>query len=242
MQAWVTKLLKNNKTWWVIWPVWAVACYYGSLLVAGLILRIMYSMGAASPLSSTFGSLAFEAVIYVIMLALLVSLPLYKKHLNKKELGIQRALSWTDIGLGLAGYVIYFIVFIAVTMALSKLLPIYNAAQPQDLGFTVLVGPERLIGFLLFVVVAPLAEELMMRGFLYGKLRKAKLPFWPAALIVSVMFGLAHGQWNVGIDTFILSMVACYLRESTGTIWPGFIIHMTKNLVAYILLFVVMIK
>ena len=67
------------------------------------------------------------------------------------------------------------------------------------------------------------------------------MPMWPAALIVSIIFGALHGQWNVAIDTFILSMVACYLREATGTIWPGVVIHMTKNAVAFVLLFVVMI-
>jgi membrane protease YdiL (CAAX protease family) len=56
---------------------------------------------------------------------------------------------------------------------------------------------------------------------------------------VSALFGLAHMQWNVAIDVFVLSMVACYLRELTGSIWAGIILHCLKNLIAFIALFFV---
>ena len=105
-----------------------------------------------------------------------------------------------------------------------------------------LLGWERIFAFALFVIVAPFAEEAIMRGFLFGKLRQSKMPFWPAAIVVSLLFAVAHGQWNVGVDTFILSMVACWLREVTKTIWPGVVIHMIKNFVAFMVLFVWIIR
>lgn len=170
------------------------------------------------------------------------NIPVARRKVTAKVLGVARPLTWSDIGLGAAGYVIYFLIFIALTIILSKILPGYNADQAQDLGFDALYGINRTIGFIVLVIVTPLAEELVMRGFLFGKLRESKMPFWPAAVIVSILFGLAHGQWNVAIDTFILSMAACYLREVTGAIWPGVVIHMVKNAVAYVLLFVLVVK
>ena len=76
----------------------------------------------------------------------------------------------------------------------------------------------------------------MFRGMLYGGLRRSKMPWWGAAVIVSALFGLAHMQWNVAIDVFVLSMVACYLRELTGGIWAGFMLHMLKNGLAFFVL------
>ena len=169
------------------------------------------------------------------------SVPSGRRSVSKKALGIARPISWSDIGLGISGYVIYLVVFIAITLIITWLIPVYDSTQAQELGFSALFGWERLVGFVVLVVITPLAEELVMRGFLFGKLREAKMPFWPTAVIVSVIFGFAHGQWNVGVDTLILSMVACYLREMTGTIWPGVIIHMLKNAVAYVMLFVFVI-
>jgi len=189
---------------------------------------------------ANFGSLV-SLVIVAGLLIVLSSVPVSRRTVSKKVLGIARPISWSDIGLGISGYVIYLVTFIAITLLIVQLIPAYNSTQAQDLGFNALFGMERLIGFIVLVVITPLAEELVMRGFLFGKLREAKMPFWPTAVIVSVIFGFAHGQWNVGVDTLILSMVACYLREMTGTIWPGVIIHMLKNAVAYVMLFVFVI-
>lgn len=284
---------------WVGWPVWLATCFLAALVISGIAVGVGEWIGYGTFINSTLGSMVISAFIYVVLIALLVSISrihydvtlllkrshsfmiaggmvavgaiLFVMHnvsfllfavlavlagllfvlagiakgrrlVTQKVLGIGRLLSWSDIGLGIAGYVIYFVVFIAITIVLTKLIPAYNSSQAQDLGFNALFGIDRTIGFIVLVIVAPIAEELAMRGFLFGKLRESKLPFWPAAIIVSVMFGLAHGQWNVGVDTFILSMAACYLREATGVIWPGVIIHMTKNAVAYVMLFVIALR
>jgi abortive infection protein len=88
-------------------------------------------------------------------------------------------------------------------------------------------------------VLTPLFEELIFRGFLYGKLRIRAVPWWLSAVVVSALFGLAHMQWNVAIDVFCLSMVACALREVTGSIWAGTLLHIIKNMIAFIIKFVI---
>ena len=234
--------LRNHKSGWVVWPVWTVACFLAASYVFGfLIIGAFKALGLVGLIANTNGALILQTIIYLMALGLIFSLRYVRKTTTKETLGVQRPMKLGDIGLGVAGYIIYFIILVGVTMLLTNLVPAYVADQPQDVGFTSLFGLERLIGFFVFVVVAPIVEEVIMRGFLYGKLRQAKMPMWPAAVIVSVIFGVLHGQWNVAVDTFILSMVACYLREVTGTIWPGVVIHMTKNAVAFTLLFIVMI-
>ena len=64
------------------------------------------------------------------------------------------------------------------------------------------------------------------------------MPWWGATLLVSVLFGVAHMQWNVGIDVFALSVVMCILRERTNSIWAGFLLHAAKNFVAFYVTFV----
>jgi membrane protease YdiL (CAAX protease family) len=72
---------------------------------------------------------------------------------------------------------------------------------------------------------------------LYGKL-KNRVPAVVAAIVTSLLFGLAHFQWNVAIDVFILSLILCALRSLTGSIWAGVLVHVIKNSLAYYLLFV----
>ena len=95
-----------------------------------------------------------------------------------------------------------------------------------------------IMAFICLVVLAPLCEEIIFRGWLYGKLR-FRMPALPAILIVSVLFGIMHGQWNVGVTVFAMSLGMCVLREFTGTIWAGVLLHMIKNGIAFYFLFVV---
>ena len=57
-------------------------------------------------------------------------------------------------------------------------------------------------------------------------------------LLVSLLFGVVHMQWNVGVNVFALSVVLCGMREITGTIYAGILTHMLKNGIAFFLLYV----
>ena len=52
------------------------------------------------------------------------------------------------------------------------------------------------------------------------------------------MGGVPALQWAVTIDTFVLSLMLCALREYTGAIWAGVLLHAIKNGLAFYLLFV----
>ena len=85
----------------------------------------------------------------------------------------------------------------------------------------------------------PIGEETLMRGYLYSGLR-SRLHFWPALLITSLLFGVAHLStgvsgplWAAAVDTFILSAVLVYLREKTGALYAPIMLHGLNNLVAF---------
>jgi membrane protease YdiL (CAAX protease family) len=136
------------------------------------------------------------------------------------------------------GFVAYFFLAGVLVMIFAAVFDWFDAEQVQDVGYELgIVGWERVLAFVALVVVAPVAEEVIFRGWLYGKVR-ARAGFWVAALVVSGLFGLMHGQWNVAVNVFAMSMVMCALREVTGTIYAGVFLHMLKNGVAFYFLFV----
>jgi membrane protease YdiL (CAAX protease family) len=93
-----------------------------------------------------------------------------------------------------------------------------------------------------------IVEEILVRGFLYSGLLK-KLSVVSAALIASGIFALAHLQFLSGqplvfiaaIDTFVLSLALIWLRQKTGNIWPGVVVHMLKNSLAFVSIFILKI-
>lgn len=151
-----------------------------------------------------------------------------------------------DVGLAVGGIVVYYITLVVIVKIVQALVPALNLNQDQDTGFQVTTdGMKLLMTFVSLVILPPLVEETVFRGFVFSGLR-AKLPFVGTALITSVLFGAAHLQqasgqpllWLAAIDTFTLSMFMCYLRERTGSIWPGIFMHATKNGIAFYVLFI----
>ena len=190
----------------------------------------------------------YSCLTYIIALAIMLGVPalLRKRFKNfpllektsREELGLKGLPTWTDILLSPIGFVIQLVLSATLVTLFSMLFSWFNAAEAQEVGFSDLytVG-DKIIAFIIIAVVAPIAEEIIFRGFLYGRLRK-QLNLPVSILVVSLLFAVLHGQWNVGVNVFAVSIVLCSLREITGTIYSGTLVHIIKNAVAFYLLFI----
>ncbi|HRN90767.1 MAG TPA: CPBP family intramembrane metalloprotease [Candidatus Saccharibacteria bacterium] len=225
----------------LILPAWVFGGFIISQLIVIALIKVLELTGVSLELiNQTTLNTLFSILIYVITLVLVIGLPwlVHRYKTSKQELGITRLPSWTDIWLAPTGLIIYFLLSAVLILAATQLLPWFNVEQVQDTGFDKLnLRFEYILAFVSLVIIAPLAEETLFRGYLYGKLRKT-VPIWAAILVTSILFGAIHGAWNVAIDTFALSVVLCILREMTGNIWASVLLHMLKNGIAYYLLFI----
>ncbi|MCR5249184.1 MAG: CPBP family intramembrane metalloprotease [Lachnospiraceae bacterium] len=77
-------------------------------------------------------------------------------------------------------------------------------------------------------VAAPVFEECMFRGVLYSGLRKGASAL-QAVLVSALLFGLFHMNINQMLYAFLLGIFFALLRETTGSILPSVICHMTVN-------------
>lgn len=153
------------------------------------------------------------------------------------DLGVDKWPTFVDLGLAPIGYVAY-IVVAAIATHLMQIFPWFNSAEEQNVGFSYfLTTQDRILAMIAIVLVAPIAEELIMRGWLYGKLR-SRFGLVISVLITSLTFAVLHGQWNVGVSVFVLSLALCSLREITGAIWSGMLLHILSNGVAFYLVYV----
>jgi len=78
------------------------------------------------------------------------------------------------------------------------------------------------------VIVAPIAEEVFFRGFVYAGLRERQR-WWKAAIISSAVFALLHMQLTAFPPIFILGMIFSILYQFSGSILPGLIMHVLTN-------------
>ena len=236
---------KKSKAWknffLVLWAI-GIALWVGAMLfvaqyvVAFIFVRIV----PQEQLQSNAVNSAYQAVTYAVCLALTIFVPwkLLKAKTSRNEVGLHGLPTWTDVLLAPIVFIAVMVAAGAMTALMQAILPSIDWEQVQETGYSGLYQTgEYITAFVCLVVLAPVCEEIIFRGWLYGKLR-ARMSALPAILITSLLFGIMHGQWNVGVTVFVMSIGMCLQRELTGTIWSGMLLHMIKNGLAFYLLFV----
>lgn len=84
--------------------------------------------------------------------------------------------------------------------------------------------------FLRVVVLAAVAEELCMRGYVMGNLRKYGDKF--AIIVSSVVFAIIHGNLVQSPFALIAGFTIGFLTIKTGSMWTGIIIHALNNFIS----------
>ncbi|HSW66635.1 MAG TPA: type II CAAX endopeptidase family protein [Bacillota bacterium] len=197
-------------------------------------------------LNSTFGQFVF--IVLAEGFTVLLLWLMLRKRITFKSLGFTRRPRLSDPLWAIVAGMAYYVLLIIVTVLAGWLAHI-PLDQKQEIGFdTVTTNLDKILTFVSLVILPPLVEETLFRGVLFSGLRK-KLPFIWSALLVSVAFAIPHlleGKggllWVGGIDTFLLSIALCILREYTGSLWASIVLHMLKNGIAYLYLFIFISK
>ncbi len=248
--------MKDKPAFWdpIQTIILTVGVYLSSQLVASFIILtvpLLFGLSGAglnSWLEDPVGQFIFIFLIEGLVLLMLWRL-LKRKHSSFKDIG----LAWPglkDIGLAVLGFGVYFLLYLVIAVAAKAIFPSLNFEQQQQVGFeTARANWELILVFFSLVVMPPLVEEILARGFLYTGL-KTKWPRWVAVLVTSALFAIAHLQfgsgapllWVAAIDTFTLSLVLIYLREKTGNLGAPIALHMLKNGLAFMLLFIFKVR
>lgn len=229
--------------WWmlIIFPAWVTVSFFvAQIFMAGLLWLLSMLNVSFESLNTVVLNTLLTAIIYLITLFLVIELPWLVKriHTSRSEIGLDRLPRWVDILLTPAGLIVYLIFSSLMILLATQVLPWFDVNQVQNTGFGQLnKSYEYILAFATLVVVVPIAEEILFRGYLYGKLKKF-IPVWVAIIVTSLLFGVIHGAWNIIIDTFALSIMLCLLREITGNIWASILLHMVKNGIAFYILFI----
>ncbi|MCB1226533.1 MAG: CPBP family intramembrane metalloprotease [Verrucomicrobiales bacterium] len=132
------------------------------------------------------------------------------------------------------------LLIVSVTAAwfMGALQEVWPDLQPQD---TVQIFSEdssplvRGMMVLLAVVVAPLVEETLFRGFIYGVIKRFT-DGWFAAGVSSLLFALAHFHLGSALPLFVLALGFTLAYERTGSLLVPMAMHALFNTTTLVLL------
>ncbi len=85
-------------------------------------------------------------------------------------------------------------------------------------------------------VLAPVAEEIYFRGYVFRAYREQKGPL-QAYLFSSGLFAVVHFNLPALLPIFAVGLFLAYLYHRTGSILPGMIAHAFNNAVAFAFLY-----
>ncbi len=227
-----------------------LAIYFGAQFLGGLLV-VLYPLSRRWNeaqindwfTNNTIGQFALVVVIEALTLGLLY-LFLRRRQSGVKAIGLRKP-QWRDAGYALIGFGLYFLLYIVLINVAKSLVPNLDLEQQQQIGFEQARGLQLALVFVSLVILPPFVEELLARGFLYTGLKNGLPKVW-AVLVTSGLFAIAHLQagsgksllWVAAVDTFTLSLVLIYLREKTGGLAAPIGLHMVKNCIAFLSLFV----
>ncbi len=110
----------------------------------------------------------------------------------------------------------------------SKGVSSYDLAAFRNTG-----GMERYLFLVPSVLFAPFFEETIYRGFVYRAFRNS-FPVWASMAIVIAWTANTHWSqysisWVAAFDLSMLTIVQCYLREKSDSIWDCIFCHFAFN-------------
>lgn len=213
-----------------------------SQIFAAFIIQLALNLAGLRPDSLTTSAGAQFAYVLLAegFAAGFVFYALKSRRLKLNIIGLGRRPQKQDLYKAGLGFLVFYGLLIVTAGILTQFYPDLNKGT-QDVGFNDLRGNlDIFIALFALVLLPPIGEEILVRGYLFSGLAQ-RMRFFPAMIITSIIFGVAHLQtgsgpgvlWAAGINTFVLSVVLVYLRRSTDALYAGMLVHMVNNLIAF---------
>lgn len=215
--------------WW-LGPIAVAAAFFVVVLLA-LLATVIAGADGANRLFDDYpqwtGLVQDAAWIAVAILTPL----LVARHLRPQQLGLRAA----PLRRGALVLVLALVSFYALSAAYSAIAGLTEDSNTllQNTGIGRSVGSD--LGYVaLFVVAAPVAEELLFRGLLFRTIAD-KIGVWPGALLSGAFFGAIH--LGNGQDAFIpvliaLGVILALAYDYSATLYVAIAIHAINNAIS----------
>jgi hypothetical protein len=214
------------------WPVWlGFAAFLIAFLASSLVYALVVGIsGTNVDHTPAWVDITSTLVFQGLLIGCALAAAALFKPLRAGQFGLRATRFWPAFGWSALAVVVFYAFGALWTVVAGS--PEQTTAQ--DIG-----ADESQLALIaagvLFVVVAPIAEEFFFRGFFYGTLRTRMSAGW-AAVICGTIFGAIHA--STGIEAVpalaVLGIVLCLVREKTGSLYPCIAIHAFNNTLAYL--------
>jgi membrane protease YdiL (CAAX protease family) len=224
------------------WPHLIIFIFFGFASLMVVQLGFVFYVSANRHLSAVQVQRVFEnspqlLVETNVLWYALLFLFLYVTLAVLRDVPFWRSLGWRKLNAnpaaGTASGWMYF--FSGCGLAIFVALASYNMKDTEHLPIQEIFKNRSgaMLLMAMAVLVAPLVEETVFRGYLYPLFAKS-LGVLPGILITGVLFGLMHGSqlgwtWRLVLLLTLVGVIFTFARARTGTVLASFLLHLGYN-------------
>jgi len=150
-----------------------------------------------------------------------------------KSLKLKTTIIWVAVG-----FFATFLLWILVTPIIIILFPNVDLAESQNIIQTNFSPAAQALMIIYAVIIGPFIEELIFRGIILPGIAN-RFNFFSGVIFSTLTWSILHFQWNIIIFTSIFGIVLSYMYYRTQSLWPTFITHVLKNLIAVIAIYLI---
>jgi len=224
------------------WPHLIIFIFFGFASLMVVQLGFVFYVSANKHLSAVQVQRVFEnspqlLVETNVLWYALLFLFLYVTLAVLRDVPFWRSLGWRKLNAnpaaGTGSGWMYF--FSGCGLAIFVALASYNMKNTEHLPIQEIFKNRSgaMLLMAMAVLVAPLVEETVFRGYLYPLFAKS-LGVLPGILITGVLFGLMHGSqlgwtWRLVLLLTLVGVIFTFARARTGTVLASFLLHLGYN-------------
>lgn len=148
-----------------------------------------------------------------------------------KNIGF-RSDSWKMliIGLGTAGFGNLLINSLVSILGEDNAL-VNNSIQTVNTAFSATGTFQIIVQILVLVIVAPIVEEYLFRGYVFRELKRL-YPLVGAVILNGLLFGLYHMNLLQTVNTFFLGIILSLVYYYRANITDAILVHVANNAIA----------
>lgn len=154
--------------------------------------------------------------------------------LGMRSIGWRSTALWVLKGFGVV--FIFNIIFFGIMSQVGEL-PGF-AVQESHIPLFGSSALDIAVAVLVLVIIAPVIEEILFRGFLL-KAFLTKFQPWLASLLTAGFFAVIHFEFQSIAVILFLAFVLNWMYMRSGSIIPGIVFHMINNALAFAMEFFV---
>lgn len=158
-------------------------------------------------------------------------------HLTWRSFGFNPLSLFKTITYVSLGFLITFVIWIIIAPLILIFLPFINLEEAQGIFQPNMTLIAQILLIFYAVIIGPLLEEVVFRGIILPAVSN-RWNFVVGVVLSTIIWSLLHFQLNVIIFTSIFGIVLSYIYLKSQSLWPSYLTHVLKNLIAVIAIYI----